>query len=99
MMSQMSSPGRYCYTKEFCTSERARLIQGHLEKLLSLTIADSTGVNVNESERERSGIIRTQFCGVRKVGAIFRGALKIRRQFCPAFDRRVLAPGVAFALK
>jgi hypothetical protein len=44
---------------------------GHLEKLLSLAIADSTGVNENESERERSGIIRRQFCGVRRVGAIF----------------------------
>jgi hypothetical protein len=43
--------------------------------LLSLAIADSPGVNVNESERERSGIIRRQFCGVRRVGAIFRGAL------------------------
>src|ERR1700716_1695054 len=47
---------------------------GHLEKLLSLAIADSPGVNVNESERERSGIIRRQFCGVRRVEAIFRGA-------------------------
>ena len=49
---------------------------GHLEKLLSLAIADSPGVNVNESERERSGIIRRQFCGVRRVEAIFRGALE-----------------------
>jgi hypothetical protein len=47
---------------------------GHLEKLLSPVIADGTGVNVNESERERSGIICRQFCGVRRVGAIFRGA-------------------------
>jgi hypothetical protein len=50
-------------------------IVGHLEKLLSLTIADSPGVNVTESERERSGIIRRQFCGVWQVKAIFRGAL------------------------
>ena len=50
--------------------------QGHLEKLLSLAIADSTGVNENELERERSGIIGRQFCGVRRVRAIFRGALK-----------------------
>jgi hypothetical protein len=42
--------------------------------LLPLAIADSSGVNVNESERERSGIIRGQFCGVWRGGAIFRGA-------------------------
>jgi ribosomal 50S subunit-associated protein YjgA (DUF615 family) len=41
------------------------LTKGNLEKLLSLPIADSLGANVNESERERSGIIRRQFCGVR----------------------------------
>jgi hypothetical protein len=46
----------------------------HLEKLLSLATADGPGVNVNESERERSGIICGQFCGVRRGGAIFRGA-------------------------
>ena len=39
--------------------------QGNLEKSLLLPIADSLGVNVSESERERSGIIRRQFCGVR----------------------------------
>jgi uncharacterized protein with GYD domain len=54
----------------------AREAQGHLEKLLPLAIADSSGVNVNESERERSGIIRGQFYGVWRGGAIFRGALK-----------------------
>src|SRR5262252_6313788 len=48
--------------------------RGHLEKLLPLAIADSSGVNVNESERERSGIIRGQFYGVWRGGAIFRGA-------------------------
>jgi primase-polymerase (primpol)-like protein len=47
---------------------------GNLEKSLSLPIADSLGVNVNESERERNGIIRGQFCGVRQAGPIFRGA-------------------------
>jgi hypothetical protein len=51
------------------------LIYGNLEKSLSLPIADSVGVNVNESERERTGIFRRQFCGVRRVGPIFRGAL------------------------
>jgi hypothetical protein len=56
---------------------------GHLEKLLSLAIADSPGVNVNESERERSGIIRRQFCGVRRVEAIFRGALWSNRSEYP----------------
>jgi hypothetical protein len=55
-------------------SPNRRKTVGHLEKLLSLAIADSPGVNVNESERERSGIIRRQFCGVRRVEAIFRGA-------------------------
>src|SRR6266508_3070931 len=37
---------------------------GHLEKLLSMRIACGSGVNVHESERERSGIICRQFCGV-----------------------------------
>ena len=36
---------------------------GHLEKLLSIPIACDPGVNVNQSERERSGIICRQFCG------------------------------------
>jgi hypothetical protein len=48
---------------------------GHLEKLISLPVADSPSVNVYESEREQSGIIRGQSCGARSVGAIFRGAL------------------------
>jgi hypothetical protein len=48
---------------------------GHLEKLLSLPIADHPAVNVTESERERSGIICRQFCDGRSVAAIFRGAL------------------------
>src|SRR5438128_9371301 len=48
---------------------------GHLEKLLSPPIADSPRVNVHESEREQSGISRRQFCGVRRLAAIFRGAL------------------------
>jgi acyl carrier protein len=50
------------------------MINGHLEKLLSLPIADHPAVNVNESERERSGIICRQFCDGRSVAAIFRGA-------------------------
>src|SRR5215467_8716781 len=63
-------------TNPFVRSERLT-ISGHLEKLLPLAIADSSGVNVNESERERSGIIRGQFYGVWRGGAIFRGALLI----------------------
>jgi hypothetical protein len=42
----------------------AALPVGHLEKLLSIPIACGPGVNVNESERERNGIICGQFCGV-----------------------------------
>src|SRR5271168_3923068 len=49
--------------------------EGHLEKLISLPIADCPGVNVYESEREQTGIIRRQSCGARSVAAIFRGAL------------------------
>jgi hypothetical protein len=41
-----------------------RLSGGHLEKLLSIPIACGPGVNVNEWERERTGIICGQFCGV-----------------------------------
>jgi hypothetical protein len=48
--------------------------RGHLEKLISLPIADCPGVNVYESEREQTGIIRRQSCGARSVAAIFRGA-------------------------
>src|SRR6266436_3633825 len=48
--------------------------KGHLEKLLSPPIADSPRVNVHESEREQSGISRRQFCGVRRLAAIFRDA-------------------------
>src|SRR6516165_3965127 len=55
-------------------TETSQKTHGHLEKLLPLAIADSSGVNVNESERERSGIIRGQFYGVWRGGAIFRGA-------------------------
>jgi hypothetical protein len=47
---------------------------GHLEKLISMPIADLASVNISESEREQSRIIRRQFCGERPVGAIFRGA-------------------------
>jgi hypothetical protein len=53
------------------------LVEGHLEKLISEPIADPSGVNVYESEREQSRIIRRQFCDARPVGAIFRGAQKI----------------------
>jgi hypothetical protein len=48
---------------------------GRLEELPSLPIADRHRVNVNESERERNGIIFRLFGGVRRVAAIFRGAL------------------------
>src|SRR6516225_466756 len=64
---------------------KAIITKGHLEKLLPLAIADSSGVNVNESERERSGIIRGQFYGVWRGGAIFRGAHLL-----------ILADGVSF---
>jgi hypothetical protein len=70
------------------TALDAQTLLGHLEKLLSLPIADSPGVNVNESERERNGIIRRQFCGGRQLRAIFRGALKSNIQVS------VLAAGI-----
>src|SRR5205823_498095 len=57
-------------------ARNVEITSGHLEKLLSLPIADSPGVNVNESGRERNGIIRRQFCGGRQLRAIFRGALQ-----------------------
>jgi NRAMP (natural resistance-associated macrophage protein)-like metal ion transporter len=52
-----------------------KLTIGHLEKLISLPIADSPEVNAYESEREQSGIIRRQSYGAGSVAAIFRGAL------------------------
>jgi hypothetical protein len=71
---------RVCHISRPASGPMVELVKvqstGHLEKLLSLAIADSPGVNVNESERERSGIIRRQFCGVRRAEAIFRGALQ-----------------------
>jgi hypothetical protein len=39
-------------------------------------------VNVYESEREQTGIIRRQSCGARSVAAIFRGALEQIRPLC-----------------
>ena len=36
---------------------------GHLEKLISMPIRDLASVNIYESEREQSRIIRRQFCG------------------------------------
>src|SRR3981189_3595165 len=56
---------------------------GHLEKLLSLSIADIIGVNVHESKRERSRIIRSRFCGVRGGATIFRGAHNSDRDRMP----------------
>ena len=50
--------------------------------MISLPIADSPGVNVYESEREQSGIIRRQPCGARPGRA--RGALnyfRAKKQF------------------
>jgi hypothetical protein len=38
-------------------------------------MADPSGVNVYESEREQNRIIRRRFCDAPPVGAIFRGAL------------------------
>src|SRR6516164_6979333 len=58
----------------FSVSNFIQLALGHLEKLISVPIADVASVNAYESEREQSRIIRRQFCGARPVGAIFRGA-------------------------
>ena len=57
---------------------------------LSLPIADSPRVNVGESGRERSGIIRRQFCGARQVAAIFRGAHMWNGPPGKAFFKRVI---------
>ena len=57
------SGGRPCFGRRHNHRWAVRA-HGHLEKLLSLAIADGPGVNVNESEQERSGIICGQFCGV-----------------------------------
>jgi hypothetical protein len=43
-------------------------------------------VNVYESEREQTRIIRRQSCGARSVAAIFRGALEIKHD--PALGMR-----------
>jgi hypothetical protein len=43
--------------------------------LIPVPIADPPGVNVCESKREQTRIIRRQFRGKRPLGAIFRGAL------------------------
>jgi hypothetical protein len=44
--------------------------------LIPVPIADPPGVNVCESKREQTRIIRRQFRGKRPLGAIFRGAPK-----------------------
>src|SRR2546428_3721939 len=64
-----------CLAKSNKSGAGGKATNGHLEKLLSPPIADSPRVNVHESEREQSGISRRQFCGVRRLAAIFRGAL------------------------
>jgi hypothetical protein len=51
-------------------------MMGTSKNWLSVPIANRLRVNVKESEGERTGIIRRQFCGARQVRAIFRGALK-----------------------
>jgi hypothetical protein len=56
--------GPSCRASDSSTHSNEQMI-GHLEKLLSLPIACGRGVNINESERERSGIICRQFCGVK----------------------------------
>jgi Di-haem oxidoreductase, putative peroxidase len=61
--------------KRLSQHQRPGDTKGYLEKLISVPIADAASVNVYESEREQSRIIRRQFCGARPVGAIFRGAL------------------------
>jgi putative ABC transport system substrate-binding protein len=61
---------------------------GHLEKLISVPIAEPASVNVYESEQEQSRIIWRQFCGTRSVSAIFRGAL-MSIAFCAARSQAI----------
>jgi hypothetical protein len=72
-----SPSAKKIFARQSCFCGLFRLATGHLEKLLSMPIADSPGVNVNESDRERNGIIRWQFCGAWQGAAIFRGALHL----------------------
>jgi hypothetical protein len=71
---------------------RQRGVYGHLEKLISVPIADLASVNdACESEREQNRIIRRQFCGARPVGAIFRGArMKKTERSVDVTERRLL---------
>jgi hypothetical protein len=44
---------------------------GDLEKSISLLIETGRNVNASESNREQSGIIRRQFCGIKRERQFF----------------------------
>jgi hypothetical protein len=46
-------------------------ISGDLEKSISLLIETGRHVNASESNREQSGIIRRQFCGIKRQRQFF----------------------------
>jgi hypothetical protein len=45
--------------------------RGDLEKSISLLIETGRNVNASESNREQSGIIRRQFCGIKRQRQFF----------------------------
>jgi hypothetical protein len=54
------------------TGKHARnLYYGDLEKSISLLIETGRNVNASESNREQSGIIRRQFCGIKRQRQFF----------------------------
>ena len=65
------APLRVFYTKKKCELLVPTRVRGTSKKLISVLIADPSGVNVYVSERERSRIIRRQFWGAQRVGLFF----------------------------
>jgi hypothetical protein len=68
--------------------------RGHLEKLLSLPIADSPGVNVNESDREEAESFAGNFVAPGKEGLFFEVPISENegsRQVSPARKYRWLS--------
>jgi hypothetical protein len=58
-------------SKHFVSSPSCHLTLGDLEKSISLLIETGRNVNASESNREQSGIIRRQFCGIKRQRQFF----------------------------
>ena len=66
-----------------CRRCQCHLTLGHLKNCFRCQSRTARGVNVNESERERNGIIRRQFCGASgNERLFFEVPIILARKFC-----------------